>query len=72
MNRKSAPIHLIVHSPQTEEGKSELSRRTALIHADMVNHRLQGLDCPAEQKVTLLDAIIETVQKNECIQSRQH
>lgn len=62
--RKSAPVHLIVHHPQTQEGKEELSRRVADIHAASVNQRLKALNCPAKQKLELLDAVIETVMEN--------
>ncbi len=61
MGRRSAPIHVIVHYPKTEEGKRELADRVASVHADMVNQYIKKLNCPSEQKVQLLDAIIETV-----------
>lgn len=61
MPRKHVPIHVIVHYPQTEEGKLELARRVALVHADMVNHTMKTLNCPPEQKEQLFDAIIKNV-----------
>lgn len=58
--RKSAPINIIVHYPQTEEGKQELARRVASVHADYVLQKIQKLNCPTQQKQELLDAVIQT------------
>ena len=63
ISRQSAPIHVIVHYPKTEEGQLELAMRAAGVHADMVNSVLKKLECPASQKVQLLDAVIETAKK---------
>ena len=63
--RKSAPIHVIVHYPKTEEGKRELAERVAGVHADMVNQYIKTLNCPSEQKVQLLDAVIESISKKK-------
>ena len=63
ISRKSVPIQVIVHSPRTEEGKRELAKRVAGVHADMVNRYIQKLNCPSEQKVQLLDAVIKTAAK---------
>lgn len=64
IGRRSAPIHIVVHYPKTEEGGRELAQRVAGVHADMVNRYIQNLNCPAEQKAKLLDAVIETAAKN--------
>ena len=58
--RKSAPINVIVHYPKTEEGKRELAERVASVHADMVNQHIKKLNCPSDQKVQLLDAVIKS------------
>ena len=58
--RQSSPIHVIVHYPKTEQGKRELAERVASVHADMVNQSIKKLNCPSEQKVELLDAILIT------------
>ena len=62
---KSAPIHVIVHYPKTEEGKLKLAERVAGVHADMVNQYIKKLNCPSEQKVQLLDAVIESASKEK-------
>ena len=58
--RKSAPINVIVHYPKTVEGQRELAERVAGVHADMVNQHIQKLNCPSDQKVQLLDAVIKS------------
>ena len=61
--RKMAPIHVIVYYPKTEAGKEELARRVADVHAAAVNQRLKSLNCPTSQKLALLDAVIETKER---------
>lgn len=70
IGRKSAPIHVIVHYPKTEEGKRELARRVASVHADMVNRHIEKLNCPSSQKVALLDAVIAAAKKKAGEQNR--
>ena len=60
--RKSAPIHVVVHSPSTEEDARELALKAAGIHADMVERYIQKLNCSAEQKTELLEAVITTAK----------
>ena len=61
--RKMAPIRVIVHSPRTEEGRAELARRVADVHANAVMQRIKELECPDQQKMDLLDAVIRTVRE---------
>lgn len=61
--KRSAPINVIVHYPQTEEGKHDLAIRVADIHADMVNQCIKKLNCPSEQKALLLDTVIESASR---------
>jgi len=63
MGRKSAPINVIVYHPTTEEGKLELSKRVASVHADYVCQTIQKLNCPSWQKEALFDAVIEDTKK---------
>lgn len=51
---------MIVHYPKTEEGKRELAERVAGVHADMVNQHIKKMNCPSDQKVQLLDAVIKS------------
>jgi hypothetical protein len=60
--RRSAPIQVIVHYPQTEEGKAELRRRVSEAHATFVIDTIKRLDCPLQQKQELLQAVIDTTK----------
>lgn len=62
MIRTMAPVNLIVHHPETEEGKTELARRVSEVHAGAVTQRLKSLNCPTSQKLDLLNAVIETAR----------
>jgi len=62
--RKSAPIQIIVHTPTKLDGKTELARRTAEIHAQIVVRRIKDLNCPTSQKLALMDAVIHTAREN--------
>lgn len=61
--RKSAPINIVVHYPTTEEGWRELKRRVASVHADAVMNSISKLNCPYQDKIRLLDAIIEDTKR---------
>ncbi len=61
--RKMAPVNVIVYYPKTEEGKDELARRVADVHASTVTQRIKSLNCPDRQKLELLDAVIETASQ---------
>ena len=62
--------HVIVYYPKTEEGKRELARRVADVHADVVHQAIQKLNCPSAQKLELLDAVIATAKKEAGEQTR--
>jgi len=56
---------VIVHYPKTEEGKDELARRVATVHAESVIAKLNRLNCPTKQKLELVDAIIDTAKRRK-------
>ena len=60
--RSMAPITLVVHHPTTEDGKHELAKRVADVHAAAVTRRINALICPSNQRLALLDAILANVQ----------
>lgn len=37
-----------------------MAERVAGVHADMVSQHMKKLNCPSEQKVQLLDAVIKS------------
>lgn len=63
--RKSAPIHVIVHYPETAEGKQKLAERAASVHAALASQYIKKLHCPSKQKAQLLDAVIKSVSSRE-------
>ena len=60
--RRNAPMRVVVHYPGTGAGRQELARRAAEVHAEFVADALRRLDCPARQKLELLQAVMDTVQ----------
>ena len=65
MGRKSAEAQVIIHEPETEEESRQLARLTAGLHADMVIEYIQGLSCPARQKLELLDTVIRAAEEGK-------
>ncbi|MBS6516975.1 MAG: hypothetical protein KH353_02085 [Clostridium sp.] len=61
MAGNNIPLHIIVHEPSTEEGKLELARKAAQIHADTVLQTIRAFSESFCQKEALLEAVIETV-----------
>lgn len=59
--RKMVPVKLTVYYPKTEEGKKELARRVSDVHAAAVTQRLKLLNCPTQQKLSLLESVIITI-----------
>ena len=53
-----APINIVVHYPDTEEGLLKLKKHVADVRADAVLTGISKLDCPLSQKEQLLKAII--------------
>lgn len=65
MARKSTPVNVITHYPTTEEGIRELANRAACVHASWMNQTLKKLTCPSEQKLKLLDSVIDSVSRKK-------
>ena len=60
--RKQGQVNIIMHFPKTEKDKDALAHRISDVHASAVNQRIKSLNCPTQQKLNLLDAIIETAK----------
>lgn len=65
MGRKIPPMNIIFHYPQTEEGKRELAERVSTVHANEVIKKIQKLNCSYEQKIKLLNAVIENASSEK-------
>lgn len=60
--KQKAPIEILVHGPQSPQGRQELARGLALVHADCVIRTIRGLDCPAGQKRELLRSVLDAAR----------
>ena len=54
--QKDPAVNVIVHYPKDDEGRRELARRVAAVHAEAARAYIEGLSCPAAQKLALADA----------------
>jgi len=61
--RSMAPVNLIVHYPKSKEGRDKLAKRVSDVHASAVIQRIKSLNCPARQKLALLDAVIKIAKQ---------
>lgn len=52
-------MKIIVHYPETEQGKEKLKRTVADVHIDAVVKYISKLSCPKEQKEKLLKEILK-------------
>ena len=58
--KKCVPVNLIVYYPNTEEGKRELAKRVADVHAETVKQTVSKLNCSSKQKEQLIDSVIRS------------
>ena len=61
--RKSAPIRLTVFPPDTDAAQEALAKGIAQVHANAVMQEILALSCPTEQKLALLDAVMDAAKK---------
>ena len=54
-------LKIIVHYPETPEKRDLFHARVAKFHAEYVAQYIEKLNCPTEQKLKLLDAVVQTV-----------
>lgn len=54
-----------MYYPKTEEGISELRKRVAQVHAEAAEKYLTNLPYPKEQKLKLLESVIEDLEKEK-------
>lgn len=62
MARRIESIDVRVYLPRTAEGKADLAKRIAMVHADVAARRIQQLNCPTYQKQALADAVVRTAR----------
>ena len=54
-------MEVIIHLPRSKKGQEDLSKRVAIVHAQLIYNYISRLECSAEQQVALLDAIQENI-----------
>lgn len=54
-------MKIIVHYPETQEKQAQFDVRVAKFHAEYVAQYIEKLNCPTEQKLRLLDAVVQTI-----------
>jgi len=57
-------MKVIVYHPKDPKDISTLQKRVAAVHADTVLRYLDKLPCPKEQRLKLLNAIIEKARED--------
>ena len=67
---KPNPVRIVVHYPKPAEGRRTLAQRMAGVHADWVCEKLKKMNCPADQKVQLLNAVVDTAKRKTLDQAR--
>lgn len=60
LKRGARIMQVIVHYPTTAKGRRELEERVAIAHAEAILYLVQNLSCSKEQKLALLQAVIDT------------
>ncbi len=53
-------MQVIFHYPTTAKGRKELEERVANAHSEIIIQMIQNLSCSKEQKLALLQAVIDT------------
>ena len=57
-------MEVIVHGPSSKAGKEALAKKVASFHAQVVLEYISRLHCPKEQKLALIDAILEQIRED--------
>lgn len=51
--------------PKTAKGKAELDKQLAKFHAERAQKMIENLPCPTEQKLELVDAIVQDAKQSK-------
>ena len=55
-------IEVIVYLPHSIQGQAALSKRVAVVHAQIIHTYISRLDCPTDQKIAILNAIQNSIR----------
>lgn len=57
-------MEIILHFPNIKDFEKGLAKKVAELHAEAILDYLEQLDCPAEQKLALLNSVLKQVQRD--------
>ena len=60
-------MDVIVHYPKTAEQQAAFDTRVAKFRAEHILRYIERLNCPMDQKVALIDAVIESVRGKSAV-----
>jgi hypothetical protein len=63
--RRIRSMEVFIHYPSTPEGLKKLHHEAAVLHAQYVSSRIRKLPCSKEQKLQLVDAIIQKIKEED-------
>lgn len=55
-------IEVFMILPRTQQGKAELQKTLALFHAEHAQKMIEKMPCPNEQKLELVDAVVNGIK----------
>ena len=55
-------MDMVVHYPKAADKQDELSKMVAMLYTESIVRYVEKLNCPAEQRLAIMDAILETVK----------
>ena len=64
MKKGGHSIEVILHFPKSQKMKEELAKRVATIHAQAILASVAQQDCPADQKIALIEAVQNLVRED--------
>lgn len=56
-------VSITIHAPERKEAQQKLERQLADVYAEYIITTVSKLDCLPEQKLELLQSVIDTIQK---------
>lgn len=64
IKKEGHSIEVILHFPKSQKMENELAKRVATIHAQAILTSVAQLDCPTDQKITLVEAVQKLVRED--------
>ena len=55
-------MDMVVHYPKAADKQDELSKMVAMLYAESIVRYIEKLNCPAEQRLAIIDSIIEYIK----------